>query len=212
MKFMDVRKAYDQWAEQYDTNDNRTRDLEARAIREHLEDLSFRACLELGSGTGKNTQFLLTRAQKVVAVDFSEEMLARARKKVQHEKVIFLRGDISKGWDFTKEHFDLITFSLVLEHIEDLDHVFREARQKMISGGMLYLGELHPFKQYAGTRARFETAEGTQVLQCFNHHLSDFTQAAQSNGFSIMKIGEYFDEGEQESLPRILSILFRLKE
>lgn len=209
---MDVKTAYNQWADQYDTNENRTRDLEALALRECLESLSFRSCLELGCGTGKNTLFLMPKARTILAVDFSPEMLAKAREKIQSKQVRFHRADISKPWNFTPQQFDLITFSLVLEHIEDLGHVFREASKKMTPGGMLYLGELHPYKQYTGSKARFETSEGTTVLPCFNHHISDFTRAAEKCGFSVLKIREYFDENDRENPPRILSLLFRFEE
>ena len=50
---MDVEKAYNLWADQYDTNHNKTRDLEAISLRETLADLKFDNCLEIGCGTGK---------------------------------------------------------------------------------------------------------------------------------------------------------------
>ena len=212
MKTQDVKDAYNQWAGQYDTNENKTRDLEAGALREMLNGRSFSSCLELGCGTGKNTLFLRKLASKVLAVDFSPEMLARAKEKVKSNKVSFIQADISRPWDFSREQFDLITFSLVLEHIKDLHFVFAEARKKMTPGGMLYLGELHPFKQYTGTKARFESSQGTRVLTCFNHNISDFTGAAQANGFSILKIREYFDQTKEKSIPRIFSVIFRFEE
>lgn len=56
MIFMsDVQQAYNSWAQQYDSNENKTRDLEARSLRETLAPLTFEHCLEIGCGTGKNT-------------------------------------------------------------------------------------------------------------------------------------------------------------
>jgi len=43
---MNVESAYNQWSVQYDTNENKTRDLEAVALRKTLEPLSFSNCLE----------------------------------------------------------------------------------------------------------------------------------------------------------------------
>lgn len=206
---MDVREAYNEWAGQYDTNENKTRDLEAIALRALLESIPFKTCLEIGCGTGKNTGYLASRANEVMAVDLSDEMLAKARKKVRNPNVIFCQADISNPWDFAGRPFDLISFSLVLEHIEDLDHIFREAARKTASGGYLYLGELHPYKQYLGTKARFETDEGTRIVTCFDHHLTDFSDAACKNGFSILQIGEYFDNNQRRGIPRILAILFK---
>jgi len=57
---MNVQQAYSQWAQQYDTNDNKTRDLEGKALRECLAGMQANYCLEIGSGTGKNTLWLAT--------------------------------------------------------------------------------------------------------------------------------------------------------
>lgn len=205
---MDVKEAYNKWAGQYDTNQNKTRDLEAIAIRALLETIAFKTCLEIGCGTGKNTGYLASRANEVLAIDFSDEMLALARNKIIYSNVRFLWADITKAWDFADVEFDLVSLSLVLEHIEDLKHIFSEAAKKIIPGGYLYLGELHPFKQYLGTKARFETDKGTSIVTCFDHHISDFTQAALMNGFSIAKVSEFFDNEHRSGIPRILALLF----
>lgn len=208
---MDTQKAYNIWSEQYDTNENKTRDLEAAAIRKTLAEIHFNSCLEIGCGTGKNTDWLVTKAKQITAVDFSEEMLAKAKEKILSDKVNFIQADISESWKFTNQKFDLITFSLVLEHIENLDHIFSEASKVLDRDGYIYIGELHPFKQYSGSKARFETEKGTQILKCFNHHVSDFIQSAKKYGFDIADINEHFDDDDRNALPRVLTILFRKK-
>ncbi len=44
-----------------------------------------------------------------------------------------------------------------LEHIQNLDFIFSEAVNKLISGGKYYICEIHPFKQYTGTKASYES-------------------------------------------------------
>jgi len=206
---MNPKKAYNSWASQYDTNENKTRDLEAKALREVLSPVSFKSCLEIGCGTGKNTEWLRKKADHIAAVDLSEAMLSKAKQKIQAENVEFLLADINGDWHFARKTFDLVTFSLVLEHIENLEHVFEEASKRLIPGGYVYIGELHPFKQYTGTKARFETEEGVQIVQCYNHHLSDFTQAAKNHGLKLVELNEYFDDKDRNSIPRILTLLFQ---
>jgi ubiquinone/menaquinone biosynthesis C-methylase UbiE len=206
---MNVQKAYDSWSAQYDTNLNKTRDLEAMALQETLAGIAFEACLEIGCGTGKNTVWLLTKAKTITAVDISNEMLAKAKEKINSDKVNFIQADILLDWSFADTKYDLATFSLVLEHIENLEPVFEKVSKLIVAGGHVYIGELHPFKQYAGSKARFTTEKGEQVVSCFNHHISDFTQAAKKYGFTIMHINEYFDEGDRNTIPRILSILLK---
>jgi ubiquinone/menaquinone biosynthesis C-methylase UbiE len=206
-----VQAAYNQWANQYDTNQNRTRDLEAISLRETLATRDLGDVLEIGCGTGKNTEWLVTKAASVLSVDLSEEMLAKARQKVTDPKAVFVQADITTPWVFAAGRaFDTVVFSLVLEHIQDLEMVFSKLSTVVRKGAVVYIGELHPFKQYAGTKARFETEEGTQVVTCFNHHISDFTNAASVHGFKLQQVQEYFDDGDKQSIPRILTLCFSL--
>jgi ubiquinone/menaquinone biosynthesis C-methylase UbiE len=206
---MKPQQAYNSWASQYDSNENKTRDLEAKALREVLSTISFDSCLEIGCGTGKNTEWLLQKTEWITAVDLSEEMLSRAREKVQSAKVEFVQADINTDWTFTDKKFNLVSFSLVLEHIKNLDHIFQEAQRKVFEGGYLYIGELHPFKQYTGSKARFETGEGLQVVECYNHHISEFTQSAEKHGLRLLQLREWFDNDDRSSIPRILTLLFQ---
>lgn len=206
---MDVRQAYNIWAKQYDTNNNKTRDLEAFSLRETLADLHFDSCLEIGCGTGKNTEWLATKTKHITAIDFSEEMLAIAKEKIKSGRVRFQQADINETWDFADRNYDLVTFSLILEHIENLQEVFQKASEATRSNGFVYVGELHPFKQYSGTKARFETGQGIQTVTCFNHHISDFIQSASDYGFNIVNISEFFDDDNRKTIPRILTLLFK---
>lgn len=206
---MNVKAAYAKWADQYDTNENKTRDLEAAALKSTIGDYKSSHCLEIGCGTGKNTVWLQTIAQKITAIDLSEEMLSIAKNKVSSSEVAFYSADITKDWLFAKHKYDLVTFSLMLEHIENLAPIFNKLSDFVLQNGLVYIGELHPFKQYTGSKARFETEVGTEVVTCFNHHISDFTSAAIENGFVVKSINEFFDEGDRNQVPRILSILLQ---
>jgi len=205
---MDIANAYNSWSAQYDTNDNKTRDLEALSLQKILQGKSFKHCLEIGCGTGKNTAWLLTICDQITAIDLSNGMLDIAKNKIQSDKVNFIEGDITKDWTFANQTYDLVTFSLILEHIEDLNAVFQKFAIVSDTGTHIYIGELHPFKQYAGSKARFETESGTQVVTCFNHHVTDFIQAANASGFQLILIDEQFDDEDRSQIPRILNLLF----
>ncbi len=205
---MDISNAYNSWAAQYDTNDNKTRDLEALTLKKLLSGKNYKHCLEVGCGTGKNTDWLLTICGQITAIDVSQGMLEIAKNKIKSTKVNFTEVDITKDWTFAKTTYDLVTFSLMLEHIEDLHAVFHKVSKVTATGSQVYIGELHPFKQYAGSKARFETETGTQVLTCFNHHVTDFIQAANASGFQLLQLNEQFDDADRTQIPRILNLLF----
>lgn len=203
---MNVQQAYDAWSASYDTAENKTRDLEARALRSSISGENLEI-LEIGCGTGKNTEYLQTRAKRLIGADFSPEMLALAKSKMTAENVEFRQLDLREQWDFTAESFDLITCSLALEHIENLDFVFAEANRVLRKSGRFYFGELHPFKQYSGTKARFETGAGVFELECFVHHVSEFFAAAKNNNFEVVELKEWFDEDDQTQIPRLLTMI-----
>ncbi len=198
---MRVQAAYNKWASTYDAVPNKTRDLEARALQQVLAPLSFASVLEIGCGTGKNTDWLATRATKVTAVDFSAAMLEAAKAKVVNHNIAFQQADITTEWDFVTSPADLITCSLILEHVPNLDLVFQQASRALRSGGFFYVGELHPFKQYLGSQARFETETGRVKIEAFIHHASEYMAAARSNGLACVEFRELFDDEGQATTP-----------
>ena len=205
---MDIGKAYNSWSAQYDSNENKTRDLEGLALKKILSGKTYKHCLEVGCGTGKNTEWLLTICDQITAIDLSQGMLEIARNKIKSTNVNFSEVDITKDWSFANASYDLVTFSLMLEHIDDLHAVFEKLAKVTATGSHVYIGELHPFKQYTGSKARFETETGTEVLTCFNHHVTDFTQAANASGFQLLQLDEQFDDADRTQIPRILNLLF----
>lgn len=205
---MNNKEGYDQWAASYDEMINKTRDLEAIILREIVSAIPFSQALEIGCGTGKNTKWISEHAYHVTAVDFSSEMVNKAKQKIGAGNVDFRQADIRTGWDFADHPFDLITASLILEHVQDLNHIFHEAHKVLKAGGYFYFGELHPFKQYEGSKARFERDGETIVLDCFIHHVSDYFLAAINNNFECVQLKECFDD-DQSAIPRLLSMLFR---
>jgi ubiquinone/menaquinone biosynthesis C-methylase UbiE len=205
---MNIQNAYNEWSENYDTNQNLTRDLDARVVREILVSQRFDSILETGCGTGKNTAFLAHIGERVHALDFSLGMIEKAREKVKAENVRFETADLSKRWPCEDESYDLIVCCLVLEHIQDLAHIFSEAARTLRPNGKFFINELHPFKQYGGTKARFERADQTVEVDAFVHHISEFTNIASTNGLRLVHFNEFWHEEDQNKPPRLASFMF----
>ena len=206
---MSIENAYNIWARQYDTNVNRTRDLDKRCTIETLNNLVFKNVLELGSGTGKNTEWLLNKAERIIGLDFSQEMLNKAKEKISDKRVTFKKADLTKDWKVENNFADLITSSLTLEHIKNLDHIFFQANQKLKKNGLFFISELHPFKQYLGSKAQYETENGTKELEVYVHHISEYIDDAKNNGFQLIELKERFDKNSKNGIPRLISLLFK---
>ena len=203
-----IRQAYDEWAEIYDSNENPTRDVNYRAIREEKLELSGKKVLEIGCGTGINTVYLAQKAQRVVGVDFSDQMLAKAHQQISQDNITFIQADITNPWSFKDESFDLVVGNLVLEHIQRLGHVFEETYRVLLPGGKYYFAELHPYQQLGQSQAKFVSQQtGEEVLvDAFMHSVSEYINTALSVGFTLNKMHEYHKKGEK--IPRLLTLLF----
>ena len=205
---MNIQKAYNEWSDSYDADKNLTRDLDQQVTREALANLHFNSILEIGCGTGKNTAFLAQIGDSVHALDFSQGMIEKAKEKVHAQNVRFSVADITKKWPGNDGEFDLVVCNLVLEHIADLAFIFSEAARVLQNKGSFFINELHPFKQYEGSKARFYREDETIEVDAFVHHISEFTNAATANGLTLVKLNEYWHEDDQNKPPRLISFLF----
>lgn len=205
---MKVEDAYNAWSATYDSDQNRTRDLDERVARHELQNLRCKAVLELGCGTGKNTQLLADISEQVHSLDFSAGMIAQAKRRVPSPNVTFEIADITKRWPAGDDLFDLVVCNLVLEHVEDLQFIFGEAARVLTAGGNFFVCELHPFRQYQGTKARFQQREQMTHITAFLHHITDFLNAAETSQLKLMKLNEWWHEEDEEKPPRLVSFTF----
>ena len=197
---------YDSWAYRYDNNFNPTRDLDQVATIESLSNLDFHKVLELGCGSGKNTEWLITKADRLVGIDLSRNMLELAIKKINSKKVTFINADLNNRWPVKNNSFDLATINLTLEHIENLEHIFNSSFMKLTKGGKCFVCELHPKKQLLGSKAQFEKNGIDIVLDVFNHSEIEYINSAEEAGFNLIAKKDWFDNAKD--IPRLISFIF----
>ena len=101
-----VRDGYDRWASVYDHDANPLPALEDPHVREALGDVRGLEVLDLGCGTGRHTAWLAEAGARVTAVDFSENMLERARVKVSAADVRFVVHDLHEPLPLDDASFD----------------------------------------------------------------------------------------------------------
>jgi malonyl-CoA O-methyltransferase len=206
---MSIQNAYDRWSQTYDSGDNLTRDLDRQVMSRTLTGRRFRSILEIGCGTGKNTVLLVQVAERVHALDFSPGMIEKARAKVRAENVTFSLADLTRRWPCEDRAYDLVVCNLVLEHIRDLSHIFSEAFRVLADGGTFLVSELHPFRQYEGKKARFESGKDKIEVDAFVHHISEFVNRASGQGLSLLKLDEWWhDQDPPGRPPRLVSFVF----
>ena len=97
--------------------------------------------LEVGVGTGNNIPYYPVDAE-ITAVDFSEEMLKRARNRASRHKVkVNLRQMDAQDLEFADNTFDTVTGTMVFCSIPDPVRGIREVERVCKRGGKVVLLE-----------------------------------------------------------------------
>ncbi len=149
MSDTDVQRFYRYQAYIYD----KTRWTFLHGRRPAVERLQLRPhsqVLDVGCGTGLNFRFLQEhldpRHSRIVGVDFSEDMLSRARRRIEDRgwpNVELIRADAT-AMEFASR-FDAILFAYSLTMIPDFASALRRASALLASGGRLVVLDFSTF-------------------------------------------------------------------
>ena len=202
--FDPIEDAYDRWADTYDTMPNLTRDLDAKYFTAWVDERAPADVLELGCGTGKNTQVLID-GRRVIGLDFSAQMLSRCKQVAPTAELH--QADINRSWPVKDQSVDAVVCNLVLEHIENLEHIGREAARVLRPGGCLRLSELHPDRQKQGKKARFKDGDQMIEVAAFEHSETEFNEAFTKSKFKLVNKHEPRARTDAPTRPPRLLIL-----
>jgi malonyl-CoA O-methyltransferase len=188
----------------YDHDANPLQGLEGPAVRAAVGDVRELNVLDLGCGTGRHSLWLAAAGATVTGVDFSEGMLAEARRKPGAEAIRFVVHDLHLPLPFATE-FDLVVSGLVLEHLRELDGFFAEAHRVLKPGGRAVVSAMHPAMCLRGTQARFTDPASGEMVQpgSLPHSIGAFLMAAVRGGFRLSDVAEFApDAGFAVQYPR----------
>lgn len=206
-----IASAYDHWSAVYDADANATRDLNAEVLRAEALALKNKDVLEFGCGTGLNTVWIAEAALSVVAMDFSEGMLHKARGRVVSAHVRFVQHDVREPWPVATGSIDVVIGTLVLEHIAALEPAFANIKRVLRPGGIAFLSELHPERQRRGSQGRFAVPDGTIVhVASTLHHENDYVQAGIAAGLRLLRQQDRstLSDIAKQAPPRLITLLW----
>ena len=98
--------------------------------------------LDIAAGTGSSSAPLVAKGADLIALDFSEGMLAAGRKR--HKKIKFQQGD-ALMLPFAENYFDVTTISFGLRNTSDTTVALKEALRVTKQSGRIVICEFsHP--------------------------------------------------------------------
>jgi SAM-dependent methyltransferase len=114
------------------------------ALRAMLPDLCGRKVVDLGCGFGWFCRWARQQgAARVLGIDLSEKMLARACSATSDAAITYMRADIER-LALPDAAFDLAYSSLALHYIEDIAALFATVHCALMPGGHLVFSTEHP--------------------------------------------------------------------
>jgi SAM-dependent methyltransferase len=132
---------YRVWSKTYDDPGNTAFDMDTPLIEDILDGLPAGVALDAACGTGRLSRVLADRGHRVVGVDSSPDMLARAREGMPDGE--FLPGDLHR-LPLPDNEVDLVLCALALTHVPDLEPVLAEFARVLRPGGHLVISDMHP--------------------------------------------------------------------
>jgi malonyl-CoA O-methyltransferase len=206
--FLDPIAAYALWAADYPPYaHNPLMQAEERAMLALLPaDLHGRTVLDAGCGSGRYMSYARRRgARRVLGVDLSAEMLARAasyasqdlsselgniqnaKRKTQNATLIRASLDAIPVRD---KWADLTLCGLTLGHIENLTAPLAELCRVTRRGGRLLCSDFHPIGHALGWRREFTAGGRRYAVRHTQHLYSDWQRVCCALGLQIVQVLE----------------------
>ncbi|TCO55943.1 class I SAM-dependent methyltransferase [Actinocrispum wychmicini] len=184
---VDTVTGYRLWSATYD-RPNSAFDIDEPVVKEIVDALPVGVALDAACGTGRYAEFLAGRGHRVIGVDGSPDMLARARTRVPRGE--FLLGDL-RQLPVADAAVDLVVCALALTHIPTLKPALAEFARVLRPGGHLVIADMHPERVAQGAIPSVRGADGRPGrLSSYRHLIGDYLRAALPVGLHVRRCEE----------------------
>jgi len=118
--------------------------VEQPAIKSLISTLKDKIVLDLGCGVGHFSMYCIEQgAKKVIGIDISNNMIAEAEKKNNHEKIEYMCVPI-EDLELPNQQFDLVISSLTFNYIENYPNLIKKISRLLKNNGELIFSTEHP--------------------------------------------------------------------
>ncbi|MER8161020.1 methyltransferase domain-containing protein [Streptomyces sp. NPDC094472] len=193
-------EGYRIWSATYDSP-NSAFTFDEPVIEEIVAGLPTGVALDAACGTGRLSALLAEYGHRIVGVDSSPDMLARAVERVPGGD--FREGDLHT-LPVDDEAVDLAVCSLALTHVPELKPVMAEFARVLRPGGHLLIADIHPEWVARGSIPSVRLPGGQPGrLESYRHSTGDYLRAALAAGLQARRCEEPVapDNGQSQHLP-----------
>lgn len=131
-------------------------------VEEFFGDLSGKIVLDAGCGNGYRAAQMAKNAEKVVGVDFTDELIKYAKEKFTAPNLEFRVGDI-RNLDLPDGEFDTVLCNMALIDVEGLEEGVGELARVLRIGGKLVISITHPCFENPPNTTSFENEKGEKT-------------------------------------------------
>jgi SAM-dependent methyltransferase len=133
------------------------------ALRALLPDLRGRGVLDLGCGFGWFCRWARQQgAARVLGIDLSQKMLARALAATEDAAITYRRADM-EHLELKPAAFDLVYSSLALHYVANLGRLVAQVYSSLVSDGRLVFSVEHPIFTAPAEPQWLENASGRKA-------------------------------------------------
>ena len=185
---VDTVDGYRVWSATYDNPGNGLFPYEEPIVHDIVAARPPGVALDAACGTGRHAEYLAGRGHRVIGVDSSPDMLARARVRVPPAD--FRHGDLDR-LPVPDDHADLVVCGLALVHLSDLRPAFAEFARVLRPGGHLVITDVHRDLVALGSVPHVRRADGSPgLLSAHGHLASEYLGAALPLGLRLLRCEE----------------------
>ncbi|MFE2934338.1 class I SAM-dependent methyltransferase [Streptomyces sp. NPDC059278] len=139
---LDAAAGYASWSAVYDSLPSSYIEVEEPVVRTILDGIAPGVALDAACGTGRQTRALTAAGHRVIGVDQSPQMIAKAR---EHAPDADFRAGHLERLPLDDDSVDLAVCSLAMTHLPDLAPAVAELARVVRPGGRIVVSDLHPF-------------------------------------------------------------------
>lgn len=183
---MEMRKSYKIVSKTYDTHRDKSpyfkiiEGITKRVIYENTKINNKTKVLDVGCGTGRNIGHFLNQGATVYGVDYSPDMLNKAKEKYKNNDRVILSIGNAETLPFKDAFFDIICSFKTLPHVHNLAKAIKEIKRVTKKGGKILLEFYSPYS--------FKKIFNRYYYYTKWHSISEAGRLIKNTGLQINKI------------------------